>query len=60
MLDPRIKHDGFRIMARRDATGVRLFRRKGNDFTKHFPTIAAAVETLSARSCLVDGEAILR
>ena len=54
-----IKHDGFRIMARRDAAGVRLFTRKGNDFTKRFPTIAAAVEALSARSCLVDGEAIV-
>jgi ATP-dependent DNA ligase len=27
-----IKHDGFRILARRDAAGVRLITRKGNDF----------------------------
>ena len=54
-----IKHDGFRIIARRNAAGVRLFTRKGNDFTKRFPTITGAVETLSARSCLVDGEAIV-
>jgi bifunctional non-homologous end joining protein LigD len=54
-----IKHDGFRIMARRDAAGARLFTRKGNDFTKRFPTIAAAIEALSARSCFVDGEVIV-
>jgi ATP-dependent DNA ligase len=29
-----IKHDGFRILARRDAKGVRLVTRNGNDFTK--------------------------
>ena len=38
-----IKHDGFRIMARRDAAGVRLITRNGNDFTRRFPLAAAAV-----------------
>ncbi len=54
-----IKHDGFRIMARRDAAGVRLFTRNGHDFAKRFPMAAAAVAALSARSCRVDGEAIV-
>ena len=54
-----IKHDGFRIMARRDAAGVRLITRKGNDVTRRFPLIAAAVGELSAGSCLIDGEAIV-
>ena len=53
-----IKHDGFRIMARRDAAGVRLITRNGNDFTKRFPLAAAAVAPLPGRSCLIDGEAI--
>jgi hypothetical protein len=35
-----IKHDGFRIMARRDAVGVRLIARYGKDFTHRFPFIA--------------------
>ena len=26
-----VKHDGFRLMARRDAAGVRLLTRNGND-----------------------------
>ena len=54
-----IKHDGFRIMARRDAAGVRLLTRNGYDFAGRFPLAAAAVAALSARSCLIDGEAIV-
>ncbi len=52
-----IKHDGFRIMARRDAAGVRLITRNGNDFTRRFPPAAAAVAALPGRCCLIDGEA---
>ena len=47
-----IKHDGFRIMARRDGAGVRLFTRHGNDFTSRFPLAVTAVSALSARSLL--------
>ena len=54
-----IKHDGFRILARRDARGVRLFRRNGYDFTDRFPLIANAINNLPVRSCLIDGEAIV-
>ncbi|MFZ2078345.1 MAG: hypothetical protein WAV38_17150, partial [Xanthobacteraceae bacterium] len=38
-----IKHDGFRIMARRDGAGVRLISRNGHDFTSRFPVVVAAV-----------------
>ena len=41
-----IKHDGFRIMARRDSAGVRLITRHGNDFTSRFPLAVAAVTAL--------------
>ena len=54
-----IKHDGFRIMARRDSAGVRLITRHGNDFTARFPLAVEAVSALSARSFLLDGEAIV-
>jgi ATP-dependent DNA ligase len=54
-----IKHDGFRILARRDGAGVRLITRHGNDFTHRFPFIEMAVKSLSVRSCLIDGEAIV-
>src|SRR6516164_9271979 len=54
-----IKHDGFRILARRDGARVRLITRHGNDFTARFPLVASAVVALPARSCLIDGEAIV-
>ena len=54
-----IKHDGFRILARRDAAGVRLITRAGNDFSSRFPFIATAVGKLPVQSCLIDGEAIV-
>jgi bifunctional non-homologous end joining protein LigD len=54
-----IKHDGFRIMARRDTAGVRLLTRNGHDFTARFPFAAAAVTALPGRSFLIDGEAIV-
>ena len=54
-----IKHDGFRIMVRRDSNGVRLITRNGHDFSGRFPFIALAVAALPTRSCLIDGEAIV-
>jgi ATP-dependent DNA ligase len=53
-----IKHDGMRIMARRDKAGVRLITRHGNDFTSRFPLIVEAVGMLPSRWFLIDGEAI--
>jgi len=54
-----IKHDGFRILARRGPAGVQLITRNGNDFTSRFPFIEMAVKSLPVRSCLIDGEAIV-
>ena len=54
-----IKHDGFRILARRDIAGVQLITRAANDFSGRFPFIAMAVGKLPVRSCLIDGEAIV-
>jgi bifunctional non-homologous end joining protein LigD len=51
-----IKHDGFRLLARRGAGGVRLFTRNGHDWTERYPVIASAVGNLRCRSCLLDGE----
>jgi bifunctional non-homologous end joining protein LigD len=54
-----IKHDGFRVIARRDGKKVRLISRKGKDLTYRFPLAAAAVAELPVHSCLIDGEAIV-
>ena len=37
-----IKHDGFRMMVRRDVAGVRLLTRNGHDWTDRYPLIAEA------------------
>jgi bifunctional non-homologous end joining protein LigD len=53
-----IKHDGYRLMARRDAVGVRLLTRNAHDWAARFPRIVEAVNHLTLRSCLIDGEAV--
>jgi bifunctional non-homologous end joining protein LigD len=53
-----IKHDGFRVIARKDGTKVRLYSRPGNDLTYRFPLIAETVAGLPSRSCVIDGEAV--
>ena len=53
-----IKHDGYRLMARRDPVGIRLITRKGNDWTTRFPLVVEAVNHLKVRSCLIDGEVV--
>jgi hypothetical protein len=52
-----IKHDGFRIIARKNGARVRLYSRPGNDFTHRFPLIVEALARLRSRSCIIDGEA---
>jgi bifunctional non-homologous end joining protein LigD len=53
-----IKHDGYRLMARRDPVGVRLLTRNGHDWASRYSLIVEAVNRLKARSCLIDGEAV--
>ena len=55
-----IKHDGYRLMARRDAlsVGIRLLTRDGHDWASRYPLIVQAVRRLKVRSCLIDGEAV--
>jgi bifunctional non-homologous end joining protein LigD len=53
-----IKFDGYRLQARLDGGKVTLLTRRGLDWTKKFPTIAAAVARLPARAALLDGELV--
>jgi ATP dependent DNA ligase-like protein len=53
-----IKHDGFRIIARKEGSRVRLFTRNGRVFTHRFPLIVDALAALRSRSCILDGEAV--
>src|SRR5216683_1922999 len=53
-----IKHDGFRVIARKDGKRVRLYSRPGNDLTHRFPLIVEALAGLRPQSCIIDGEAV--
>jgi bifunctional non-homologous end joining protein LigD len=53
-----IKHDGFRIIARKNGERVRLYSRPGNDLTHRFPPIVETLARLRSRSCIIDGEAV--
>jgi len=53
-----IKHDGFRVIARKRDTHVRLYSRPGNDLTYRFPLIVETLARLRPRSCIIDGEAV--
>jgi bifunctional non-homologous end joining protein LigD len=54
-----IKHDGFRIIARKDGPRVRLYSRPGNDLTQRFPLIVETLTRLRSRSCIIDGQAVV-
>jgi hypothetical protein len=53
-----IKHDGYRLMARRDPVGIRLITRGGYDWAARYPVVVEAVNHLEVRSCLIDGEVV--
>src|SRR5256714_10927291 len=46
-----IKHDGFRVIARRQGVQVKLYSRPGNDLTYRFPLIVETLARLRSRSC---------
>ena len=53
------KFDGYRILARIDAGGVRLFTRNGHDWSDKMKSLAAAVAALGARRSWLDGEIVV-
>jgi hypothetical protein len=54
-----IKHDGYRIIVRRDGPTVRLYSRNAYDWTVRLAAIAAAAELIKAKSFTIDGEAVV-
>jgi bifunctional non-homologous end joining protein LigD len=55
-----IKHDGYRLQVRRDGDAVRLFTRRGYDWSGRYPAIVlAAMRLRRARSFTLDGEAVV-
>ncbi len=54
-----LKLDGYRLEAAKDGDKVRLYSRRGNDFTKKFARIAASVSKIKETSFILDGEAVV-
>jgi ATP-dependent DNA ligase len=54
-----IKHDGYRLMVRKAGDRVRIYTRRGADWTARYPLIADAARALKARSALLDGEGVI-
>lgn len=53
-----IKHDGFRIVARRINDVVRLQTKQGYDYAERYPLIVEAISRLKVSSIVIDGEAM--
>jgi ATP-dependent DNA ligase len=54
-----IKHDGYRLIARKQGDRVHLFTRRGYDWTDRYPLIHKAVTALRTASVTIDGEAVV-
>ena len=54
-----IKHDGFRFVCRREGDRVRVFSRRGHDWTDRVPLIAEALTSLRVKSVTIDGEGVV-
>jgi ATP-dependent DNA ligase len=57
MMAAQSKHDGFRIIARKNGARVRLYSRPGK-ISHRFPLIVQALARLRSRSYIIDGEAV--
>jgi bifunctional non-homologous end joining protein LigD len=54
-----IKFDGYRIVARIEGDDVRLFTRRGNDWSSRMPGLVDAVRSLGLGSGWLDGEIVV-
>ncbi len=53
-----IKHDGYRLMVRKDAEAVRIITRGGYDWSDRYPAIVEAARAIK-ESFVVDGEGVV-
>src|SRR5260221_5004437 len=53
-----VKWDGYRALALKDATQVRLVSRNSRDLTARYPAIAMAVGKLKPKTAILDGEVV--
>lgn len=50
------KYDGWRVVAYKDGTAVRLVSRAGKDHSRRFAELAAAIRALPPATLILDGE----
>ena len=55
-----VKFDGYRIQAHLQGGRVRLLTRNGHDWTEKLGKVGDDLQTLSVRSAIIDGEAIVQ
>ena len=55
-----IKHDGYRIQAHLENGRVKLFSRRGLDWTERFAAVARAFAELPVKVAIIDGEVIVQ
>jgi ATP-dependent DNA ligase len=53
-----IKHDGYRLIVKRDGKRVRLWTRNGHDWSDRFPLITEAALRNHCSAFVIDGEAV--
>jgi len=53
-----VKFDGFRAQLHKIGARVTLLSKNGNDFTPHYPIIAAAAKVFPAREAIIDAELV--
>jgi ATP-dependent DNA ligase len=54
-----IKYDGYRLLVRKHQGRVRVYTRRGADWTDRFPRIVQAAKKIRADCFLLDGEGIV-
>ncbi len=54
-----IKFDGYRVQVHLRDAAVKVFTRRGNDWTNHFRKIAADAWHINAGSAIIDGEVVV-
>jgi bifunctional non-homologous end joining protein LigD len=54
-----IKFDGYRVQLHMANDNIRVFTRRGNDWTKRFRKIASDAYLINAKSAIIDGEIVV-
>jgi bifunctional non-homologous end joining protein LigD len=54
-----LKYDGYRVLAAREGTGVRLLYRRGSDAAALYPEVARALSSLPFGDLVLDGEIVV-